>query len=163
MSIFGKLRSPRPRARTPRRAARILVVSPEGSVFLFRENNIEVGVHWVPPGGGIDPGETPEECALRELREETGWTDLVPRRLLCTWEHDFTHTGTPVRQHEHIYVTSGPEREPVLEHPGIHWRWLSPAALDALDEVMWPPGIPGLLAAGRAAEPVHLGLVNPHL
>ncbi|MCB5179686.1 NUDIX hydrolase [Streptomyces antimicrobicus] len=162
MRIFGGSRSSRTRARTPRRAARILVVSPTGAVFLFRENNVEVGIHWVPPGGGIDPGETPEQCALRELREETGWSDLTPQRLLCTWEHDFTHTGTPVRQHEHVYVTTGPEREPVLESPGIHWRWLSPTALGALDEPMWPPRIPDLLAAGPA-EPVHLGLVNPHL
>jgi 8-oxo-dGTP pyrophosphatase MutT (NUDIX family) len=27
---------------------------------------------WGPPGGGCDPGESPEECARRELREETG-------------------------------------------------------------------------------------------
>lgn len=27
---------------------------------------------WLPPGGHIDPGELPEEAALREIREETG-------------------------------------------------------------------------------------------
>ena len=27
---------------------------------------------WVPPGGKVDPGETPREAARRELQEETG-------------------------------------------------------------------------------------------
>ncbi|MFD4132295.1 NUDIX hydrolase [Streptomyces goshikiensis] len=149
----------RPRSRTPRQAARLVVLSPSGAVFLFRENNIEVGVHWLPPGGGIDPGESPEQCVRRELREETGWTDLAPQRLLCTWEHDFTHQGVPVRQHEHIYVTSGPERDPVPESPDAHWRWLSPAALAGLGEPIWPPRLADLLA-GPPVEPVHLGLVT---
>ncbi|MBW5486995.1 NUDIX hydrolase [Streptomyces bambusae] len=151
------IRSTRPR--TPRRAARVVIVSPAGSVFLFREDNVEVGIHWLPPGGGIDPGETPQECVRRELREETGWTDLAPQRLLCTWEHDFTHMGKPVRQHEHIYVAQGPERTPVTESPDAHWRWLSPAELGALGEPMWPPRIHELLSA-PTTEPVHLGLVT---
>ncbi|WP_424212382.1 NUDIX hydrolase [Streptomyces sp. BI20] len=153
--------SPR-RARTPRRAARIVIVSPTGSVFLFRENNVEVGIHWLPPGGGIDPGESPEDCVRRELREETGWTDLAPQRLLCTWEHDFTHQGVPVRQHEHIFVTRGPLRTPTPEEPDADWRWLSPRALRELDEPIWPPNLTTLLAEGAAGplEPVHLGLVR---
>lgn len=27
---------------------------------------------WVPPGGTVEPGETPREAAVREFREETG-------------------------------------------------------------------------------------------
>ena len=29
------------------------------------------------PAGLSDPGETPEECALRELKEETGYVGVV--------------------------------------------------------------------------------------
>jgi ADP-ribose pyrophosphatase YjhB (NUDIX family) len=48
---------------------------------------------WVLPKGHIDPGETPEECARREIREEAG-VDSEPAMLLG---HDeFT---TPQQKH----------------------------------------------------------------
>ncbi|MEU1401373.1 bifunctional GNAT family N-acetyltransferase/NUDIX hydrolase [Streptomyces sp. NPDC005728] len=139
--------------RTPRQAARVAVVDPDGSVLLFRYDNVEVGVHWALPGGGLEADEGPREGALRELCEETGWADLEPGPLLCTWEHDFTHTGTPVRQHEHIYVTHGPHREPA--GPGLAaahaddgiltWRWWSRQELAEEAEPVWPPDLARLL------------------
>lgn len=161
--------------RTPRQAARTVVLDENGSVFLLRSNNSEVGVHWTMPGGGIEPGETPRAGARRELWEETGWTDLEPGPLLCTWEHDFTWHGTPVRQHEHIYLTSGPHRGPVGDVSEVHaidrildWRWWTPDDLSAEDaDALWPPSLPELLADVRAAwladrrepVPVHLGYI----
>jgi 8-oxo-dGTP pyrophosphatase MutT (NUDIX family) len=39
------------------------------------------GEHWVLPKGHIDPGETPETTALRELMEETGVLGEIIRPL----------------------------------------------------------------------------------
>jgi 8-oxo-dGTP pyrophosphatase MutT (NUDIX family) len=39
-------------------------------------------VIWAPPGGGLEPGETPHEAVLRELIEEVGYEvtlDADPR------------------------------------------------------------------------------------
>ncbi|GHB36256.1 DNA mismatch repair protein MutT [Streptomyces viridiviolaceus] len=142
--------------RTPRRAARVVVLDPEGAVLLFRYDNVEVGVHWAPPGGGLEADESPREGALRELREETGWTDLEPGPLLCTWEHDFTHLSVgPVHQHEHVYVAHGPRREPTGAHLAaahaadgiLTWRWWSRKELAEAPEPLWPPELARLLDA----------------
>jgi len=46
----------------------------------LREPDKPYGGMWGLVGGHIDPGETPEDAARREVREETGFTvgDLTP-------------------------------------------------------------------------------------
>ena len=39
----------------------------EGATLLLWHKKMQA---WLPPGGHIDPGELPEEAALREVREE---------------------------------------------------------------------------------------------
>jgi len=53
--------------------AAILPVDDEGNILLVRQYRHSVG-QWVLeiPAGVIDAGETPEQCALRELEEEIG-------------------------------------------------------------------------------------------
>lgn len=36
---------------------------------------------WTVPSGGLEPGETPKECAVREVREETGFEVRVTEKL----------------------------------------------------------------------------------
>ena len=58
-----------------RETARVLLVDPQKRVFLLKTHfDPEVGLEprWITPGGGIDPGETPRQAAVRELFEETG-------------------------------------------------------------------------------------------
>lgn len=47
-------------------------------VLLVKRRDIPV---WVLPGGGIDAGESPEEAALREASEETGFTLEIARQV----------------------------------------------------------------------------------
>ena len=39
---------------------------------------------WTLPKGKVDPDETPEQCALREVKEETGFKCDLLRQLGCT-------------------------------------------------------------------------------
>jgi 8-oxo-dGTP pyrophosphatase MutT (NUDIX family) len=49
----------------------ILVFDEQKKVLLARHHNNNV---WVAPGGAIEPDEAPEDCAVREMMEETGCT-----------------------------------------------------------------------------------------
>jgi len=56
-----------------RPAVGIMLLNPEGLVFVGRRLDMPAALSaWQMPQGGIDPGETPVEAALRELKEETG-------------------------------------------------------------------------------------------
>jgi len=62
------------------------------SVLLIKRRDIPV---WVFPGGGLEPGETPEEGARREVLEETGYEVRIVRKvaeyLPVNWMTQFTH------------------------------------------------------------------------
>ena len=54
----------------PRLTAAMLVEN-EGKILLGLRNKVNAQDHWVIPGGGVEYGETTEEAAIRELKEET--------------------------------------------------------------------------------------------
>jgi putative (di)nucleoside polyphosphate hydrolase len=54
----------------------VVLARPDGRVWLGRRAHTPGPLNWQFPQGGMDPGETPYEAALRELREETGVTSV---------------------------------------------------------------------------------------
>lgn len=56
----------------------ILFSAEHHHVLLIKRRDIPV---WVLPGGGIDPGETPEAAACREMLEETGFAVRITRKI----------------------------------------------------------------------------------
>ncbi|PTA68406.1 NUDIX hydrolase [Deinococcus arcticus] len=63
---------------TPKVDVRAVVLNARGEVLLTREAS---DGRWSLPGGWADPGESPREIAVREVREETG-REVRARRLL---------------------------------------------------------------------------------
>jgi 8-oxo-dGTP pyrophosphatase MutT (NUDIX family) len=55
-------------------AAGIVFVAPDGEVLLLRRSGEEENYagHWALPGGKAEEGETAEDAAIREAREECG-------------------------------------------------------------------------------------------
>ena len=74
-------------------------------------------VHLETPGGLMDPGETPEACARRELREETGY-EAGDLKLLGV-----THPNPALQNNHQYYVLAR------------HCRRVGPPQLDHAEDI----------------------------
>jgi 8-oxo-dGTP pyrophosphatase MutT (NUDIX family) len=69
---------------TPIIAAGGIVINPNKEIlWIFRRG------FWDLPKGKLDPNETIEACAIREVMEETGMQDLVLGELVLTTKHQY--------------------------------------------------------------------------
>lgn len=109
----------------------IIVKHRDGSYLLMQRDPVKsYGGMWeITAGGSALMGETPEECACRELMEETGVTAGELKKL-CTFFNDATHS---------VYVaflceTDCPKDSIVLqEGETCAYKWMSPEELSKAD------------------------------
>ena len=64
------------------------VIIDKGRVFATQRGYGEYKDGWEFPGGKIEPGETPEEAIVREIKEELD-AEIEPVRLIDTVEYDY--------------------------------------------------------------------------
>ena len=64
------------RATSTGNGASAVIFDDQGRVLLQKRRDFRV---WALPGGGIEPGETSEQAAIREVREETGYDAAIDR------------------------------------------------------------------------------------
>jgi ADP-ribose pyrophosphatase YjhB (NUDIX family) len=137
-----------------RPAARVVLLDPDDRVLLMRYDDAPPnGTHWSTPGGGLNDGEDYPAAALRELAEETGWSDIALIGEVARRSFDMAYSDRLVRQVERLYLarTDRPRRE-IRGVEAMHasdgiaaWRWWTLAELDATREAVWPAGLAGLI------------------
>ncbi len=112
-------------------AAVVLPVLDDGRVVLIHNHRVAVGRELLEaPAGILDPGETPERCAARELAEETGYRAgrLVPLMSL------YPSPGI-LTEKLHAFAAFGLEPGPTAHEPGEQIRLAPMMLVEALEAV----------------------------
>lgn len=108
----------------------------DGRIFATQRGYGEWKGYWEYPGGKVEPGETPEEALVREIREELA-TEIEVERHVTTVEWDYPAFHLSMRCYL-CSVVSGTLT--LLEHEAAAW-------LDRghLRSVNWLPADEGIL------------------
>ena len=158
-----------------RPTARILVIDDQQRILLFHIHDTrpvheafpEMIVYWITPGGGIEPEETVEQAARRELWEETGIEVEEVGPCVLYYERIINGDIGRMLLQERFFVvrvpTSVVSMSNMLDyehetHRGYHWWTLQELA--ATQDYILPPNLSTLLSSVLAdelpAEPLRL-------
>ncbi|KAJ5737997.1 hypothetical protein N7493_001152 [Penicillium malachiteum] len=147
----------------PRVGVALFIVRPDGKFVLGRRMGSHGAGTWALPGGHLEHGESFEECAVRETKEETGLDVLNVEYITAT-------NDVMVAEKKHYItiflkgVVSDPAAEPEILEPNkcAGWRWSSWDEMRAIRdaEIAGGPGFKG----EKLFSPVHsLFEQRPHV
>jgi 8-oxo-dGTP pyrophosphatase MutT (NUDIX family) len=126
--------------RVPLEASGCVVHDPDrGVLLLWRHRFITDTWGWEIPAGAVDDGESPDEAAAREVREETGWQPGPLEHLVS-----YQPSNGLSDQRFHVFLARGAEHvgDPidVGESERIEWRSPSDVRADIAGNEM-PDGL----------------------
>jgi ADP-ribose pyrophosphatase YjhB (NUDIX family) len=140
-----------------RPSSRLLITTPKQRVLLFRfvhkTGALAGKAYWATPGGGVEDGETFEDAAIRELREETGIREArisalagqrdVPLQLpdgehvLAVERYFVVNTDTEALSRD---GWTPQEKEVMADH-----KWWGREELSTTNETVYPEGLIAML------------------
>ena len=106
------------------------IIIENGKVFATQRGYGEFKDGWEFPGGKIEPGETPEEAIVREIKEELD-TEVEVIELLDTVEYDYPNFHLSMG----CFICKIKSGDLVLkEHEAAKWLTMA-----QLNDVKWLP------------------------
>jgi len=138
-----------------RPGARVLCLAGDTRLLLLRWRDPVAGVEvWEPPGGGLEPGESFEDAARRELREEAGLEagELAGPAIVA---RDYRWAGRRIVCEDAVFLARWPQPPPVTleRNPQLlGYDWVATAALGAVAPLE-PPDLGAVLSSLRSARP----------
>lgn len=154
-----------------RRTARVLLVDELDRVLLFQgqdPSNPSV-IYWCPVGGGIESGESVEDAARREVREETGLTDFDLGPHVWNRQDEYSFSGKNYHVNETWFLSHAASFEidtsamfDLERSSFVQYRWWTQSELDVTTELMTPRNLASLLKDlilnGPPEVPLEFGL-----
>jgi acetyl-CoA carboxylase carboxyl transferase subunit beta len=125
-------RPDRSNAATSRVVASVVVIE-EGKVLLIQEAHPHTRGKWTFPGGHVDLGETIEEAAIREAKEEAGYEVELDQPLPIQHES----IERPVMHPFTAHVTGGAPHERTDDILDV--QWFTPAEIRAMKSDLRQP------------------------
>lgn len=122
-------------------AGAAIVASSTGRILLqLRAPHLSAGGTWSLVGGGVEPGESPEQALFREITEETGATlNGKPQHLYTSNKKHLQYSSYLLRIPE--------EFEPVNSEESAEHRWVDATDLPQPLHPGMKPLVPILLRA----------------
>ncbi len=113
------------------------IITRNGKILVLRKSRDDPvsGNRWEFPGGRIELGETPEQCLLREVKEETGLEIEIIKPIKAWTFFPFTNNETQLVGVTFLCRHISGEVKLTEEH--TEFKWLSPEEIAKGDFVDW--------------------------
>lgn len=152
-----------------RSAVRVVALDVDGRVLLFHTRDVDhpdLGQWWELPGGGIAPGETYVDAAIRELREETGIIATLSQIGPPNWRRraSFRHRQRRHLQDEVIVEVRLNIPGPDVDESGrldyeredyFAFRWWTTSDIIDSNDRFYPGQLPGLLTGFLSGDKIN--------
>lgn len=149
-----------PRQRWVTAVTAFAVVRRESQWLMLRHERLGV-VSWELPGGHLEVGESLEEAAARETREETG-IDIAVGSLLATCVHEWTERGQRklICFFDAAALSTTSPKTPTDDPRLIDSQWKDPCSLDLTDVSPFLHVLIDQQARGWADAPLHYRMTH---